>query len=143
MCGGAFGIWQANPMPGAGIVNEPGSVTWTDTRLTDVDAGKAFYTAVFGYTYEPVEGAPDDYSIFQVDGQGAGGIGGMMGSPEGVPAHWLTYFSVIDAVGAIAETTARGGQLLIPAEDTPFGRIGVVRDPFGAPFGIHHAPPAS
>lgn len=140
-CGAAFGIWQAAGMIGAEIVNEPGSLVWTDVRLPDPAAGKAFYASVFGYTYEPVPGAPEDYSTLQVGGEVAGGIGGMMGGPADVPAHWLAYFSVADTDAAAAATQAGGGSVVMPPEDTPFGRIGILVDPFGAVFGVHQPPP--
>jgi predicted enzyme related to lactoylglutathione lyase len=141
-CGGAFGVWQSAGMIGAEIVNEPGSMTWTDVRLTDVEAGKAFYSAVFGYTYQPVPGAPDDYGTIHVGGDPVGGLGGMMGAPEGTPSHWVTYFSVADVDTAVAAAEAGGATVLMPAEDTPFGRMSILTDPFGATFALHMAPNA-
>ena len=138
--GGAFGVWQAAGMIGAEIANEPGSLTWTDARLPDPAAGKDFYSAVFGYTYEPVPGAPDDYSTFHVDGAVAGGMGGMMGGPPGVPAHWLAYFSVADVDGAVAAVEQGGGSVAMQPVDTPFGRMRIVTDPFGATFALHGEP---
>lgn len=134
--GGAFGIWQAAPMIGIGIYNEPGSLVWEDARLVDPAAGKQFYTAVFGYTYQPVEGAPDDYETFSVNGEVAGGMGGMVGA-SGAPSHWLPYFSVPDVDAAVAATEGGGGTVVMAAENTPFGRMGVLTDPFGATFALH------
>jgi uncharacterized protein len=53
-----------------------------------------------------------------------------MSAPEGAPSHWLPYFQVAQADTAIA--AVRGGSVVQQAEDTPFGRIGIVADPFGA-----------
>jgi predicted enzyme related to lactoylglutathione lyase len=141
--GRVFGVWQSLGMIGAEIVNEPGSLTWTDARLPDPAAGKAFYAAVFGYGFEPVPGTPADYSTFQVNGEVAGGMGGMMGGPSGVPAHWLSYFSVADVDAAIAAAEGAGGAVVMPAEDTPFGRMGILVDPFGATFAVHMPPAAA
>lgn len=138
--GAAFGIWQAAGMIGTEIVNEPGSLTWTDARLTDAEAGKAFYSAVFGYTYQPIPGAPDDYGTFHTGGDPLGGMGGMMGGPDGTPAHWLAYFSVADADAAIAAAEQGGGTVVMPAEGTPFGRMAVLTDPFGATFAVIKTP---
>jgi uncharacterized protein len=142
--GGAFGIWQAGGMVGFEIANEPGGVSWTDARLTDSDAGRAFYTAVFGYSYDALEGA-GDYGTIAVEGvEGpVGGLGGMMGAPEGTPSHWLAYFSVADVDAAAELIEAGGGSVVRPAEDTPFGRIGMYADPTGVVFGLTSvAPPA-
>ncbi len=134
--GGVFGIWQPAGMNGIGVYNEAGGLTWEDARLADPGAGKQFYTAVFGYSYQPVPGAPDDYSTFHAGGDALGGMGGMMGGPEGTPSHWLAYFAVPDADAAVAAVEQRGGAVLMPAETTPYGRMAVVTDPFGASFAV-------
>ena len=73
--GAAFGVWQAGGTIGAEIYNEPGGLTWEDARLTDPESARAFYTAVFGYHYQPVPGAPDDYRTFHLGEGPLGGIG--------------------------------------------------------------------
>lgn len=132
--GGVFGIWQANGMIGTEVVNEPGGLVWEDARLTDTAAGKRFYADVFGFTYEPVPGAPDDYGTFHAGGDPLGGMGGMMGAPDGTPSHWVAYFAVADADAVVAAVEAGGGAVLMPAQDTPYGRMASVADPFGAGF---------
>lgn len=140
--GAVFGVWQALGMIGAGVHSEPGGIAWEDARLTDVEAGRAFYSAVFGWRYEPIPGIDlADYGTFGPDQRPYGGLGGMMGAPEGTPSHWLIYFGTADADAAIAKAQELGGQVLRPAEDTPFGRMAVVTDPFGAPFAVHQALP--
>lgn len=63
-----------------------------------------------------------------------------MGAPDGAPAHWLAYFSVADADAAVAAAEQGGGVVVLPAEDTPFGRMAVLRDPFGATFAVIRTP---
>lgn len=135
--GGAFGVWQAAGQHGIEIYNEPGSLVWTDARLPDPEVGKSFYAAVFGFTYQPVPGTPDDYSTFHVNGEIAGGMGGMMGAAEGTPGHWVAYFVVADVDAAVAAAESGGGGCVQPAEDTPFGRMASLVDPFGAAFSVH------
>ncbi|GAA2541025.1 VOC family protein [Pseudonocardia hydrocarbonoxydans] len=141
--GAAFGIWQQAGMIGAEVYNEPGSLIWEDARLTDAAAGQAFYAAVFGHTFGAVPGAPDDYVTFAVDGEVVGGMGGMMGAPEGTPSHWLPYFMVSDVDAALAAVGSGGGTVLMEATDTPFGRMGIATDPFGATFALHGGMPAA
>ena len=135
--GAAFGIWQSAGMNGFQIANEAGSVTWTDARVSDLEAGKAFYSAVFDYTYEVVDDAPGGYLTCRVGGRD---VGGMVATPDGVASHWLTYFSVADVDAAVAVADKAGATVLLPAEDTDFGRIGILTDPFGAAFALHQAP---
>jgi predicted enzyme related to lactoylglutathione lyase len=142
--GGVFGVWQQTGMIGTAVLDEPGAFTWDDARLHDVEAGKRFYADVFGFRYAPLgpeAGETGDYEVFSVgDGRPAGGIGGMMGAPAGTPSHWLAYFTVADVDASFDAVGDGGGSVLMAPEDTPFGRIGVVRDPFGATFGLHGAP---
>jgi predicted enzyme related to lactoylglutathione lyase len=137
--GGAFGLWQGKQAVGIEHYNEPGGLIWEDCQLTDPAAGRRFYSAVFGYEYQDVPGAPGEYQGFLVNGTMAGGIGPLMGGPEGTPSHWLAYFSVADADAAVAAARDGGGGVVMEPENTPFGRIGVLSDPFGAVFGIHQA----
>jgi hypothetical protein len=134
--GAAFGIWQAGGTIGSEVYNEPGGLTWEDARLTDVQAGRTFYAAVFGYRYQTLEGAPGDYTTFTLGGDPLGGIGDMMGAPAGTPSHWLAYFAVADVDAACAAATTGGGTLLGPPMDTEFGRMAFLTDPDGAPFAL-------
>jgi uncharacterized protein len=56
--------------------------------------------------------------------------------PEGVPSNWQVYFGVENVDAAVGKAQALGGQLLQPAEDTPFGRMATLADPTGAVFRI-------
>jgi predicted enzyme related to lactoylglutathione lyase len=143
--GAVFGVWQAGQHIGAGIVNEPGGMTWEDLRSTDPERAHAFYRSVFGYRIDPLEMAGPDYGLFALPAEEAplGGMGGMMGAPEGTPSHWLVYFAVADADAAGAAAEAHGGSVLAPAFDTPFGRMSALTDPAGAVFWIAQTDPAN
>ena len=134
--GAAFGVWQAKDFVGAERVNEPGAMVWNQAMSHDPQRAREFYTAVFGYEYTPMDGA--DFHTINGAGPGntIGGVGGMEGFPDEVPAHWDTYFMVADADQAIATATANGGSVQVPAFDTPFGRMGAITDPQGATFWV-------
>lgn len=136
--GAAFGLWQAGTMIGAGMVNEPGGLTWEDLRASDPDASRAFYGALFGYDYDRIEMAGPDYTTFRLPSEQAplGGMGGMMDSPEGTRSHWLVYFGVADTDAAVAAAQAAGGSVVSPAKDTQFGRMAWLADPDGAVFTV-------
>lgn len=140
--GAVFGVWQADTMIGFEIVGEPGGWAWCDLRSSDPDSARAFYAEVFDFTYQPMDMAGPDYTTFWLGDETIGGIGGMMGAPDGTPSHWLLYFAVSDADAAVAAATANGGQSLAPAFDTPFGRMGPILDPFGAPLWLVQLPGA-
>jgi predicted enzyme related to lactoylglutathione lyase len=135
--GAVFGVWQAGTHIGAGIVNEPGGMTWEDLRSPDPDTARVFYTAVFGYQTVPFPEAGPDYTTFALPGDDAplGGMGGMMGA-DGQPAHWLVYFSVADAGAAVAAAERSGGSVPMRDFDTPFGRMAGLADPAGSVFWV-------
>ena len=54
--------------------------------------------------------------------------------PDGVPAHWSVYFKVADTDAALARIGELGGNTVVPAEDTPYGRLATAVDPTGAIF---------
>lgn len=138
--GATFGLWQAGTFVGTQVVGEPGGLAWEDLRSTDPAAAQAFYGALFGYGFSPVEMAGADYATFGPDGDPApyGGMGGLMGGDG--PSHWLVYFAVASADDACAAAAAHGGSVQAPPFDTPFGRMAAVVDPHGAAFWVHEAP---
>jgi len=142
--GGVFGVWQQTGMIGSELVDEPGAFAWDEAALHDVEAGKRFYADVFGFRYFPLgpEAGEEmaDYSVFAAPGgpddRPAGGIGGLTHHPSGTPSHWLAYFAAADTDAAVAAAGDGDGRVLRSPEDTPWGRIAVVADPFGAAFGL-------
>jgi predicted enzyme related to lactoylglutathione lyase len=87
-----------------------------------------------------MEGSPPgfDYWTFQINGQPAAGINAMTDPPfqAEVPSHWTTYFCVDNTDSTVDAAVKRGATLLMPASDTPFGRMAMVADPWGAPFAV-------
>ena len=140
--GAVFGVWQANAMVGFEVVGAPGGFAWCDLRSSDPAGAQDFYAAVFGYAHQPMEMAGPDYGTFSLsaDQPPLGGIGGMMGAPEGVPSHWLLYFAVADADASVTTASTAGGQSLAEPFDSPFGRMGPLMDPDGAPFWVVQLP---
>ncbi len=134
--GAVFTVWQAGEHAGWGIFAEQGSPCWFDLRSSDPDAARAFYAAVFGWEYQPLEMAGPDYATFSMAGGGPlGGIGGMMGIP-GHESHWLVYLTVPNVDEAVEYVGRAGGTVMMPGFDTPFGRMAAIVDPQGAPLWI-------
>lgn len=136
-CGAAFGLWQPGRHQGAGRVDELGAMCWREVAVRDAAAARGFYTALFGLEARPL-GAPGMvYETLHCGDQTVGGIMQMDEHwPADVPAHWMTYFAVEDADAAAGRVTAGGGKVCVPPFDTPYGRIAVVNDPWGATFSI-------
>ncbi|NJN82064.1 MAG: VOC family protein [Caldilineaceae bacterium] len=130
--GAVFGLWQANQHIGMGIEAEAGAMSWSEVNTRDSAAALAFYTALFNLSSEKLEDR--DYFILQRGGEHVCGILQMDENWEGIPPHWMGYFGVDDTDAAVERATAAGGSLRVPAFDTPYGRIAVLGDPFGAVF---------
>jgi predicted enzyme related to lactoylglutathione lyase len=132
--GGAVGLWQPGRHIGAELVNEPGTVVWNQLHTRDKDGAAAFYGAVFGWTLEEFGGVP-------VFGLGERRIAGMMdvppGTPDEVPAYWITIFAVADCDASVAKASELGGTVVSPPSDIEgIGRFALLTDPQGVYFGI-------
>jgi predicted enzyme related to lactoylglutathione lyase len=142
--GAVFSVWQAGTHPGAEVVNEPGTWSWSELVTTDVDAAKGFYGDVFGWTANTAGPGPTgDYTEWQVGGRS---VGGMMQKPPMMPAevppHWAVYFAVTDTDAAAARVKELGGTVIMPPMDIEPGRFATVADPFGAVFNVIALKPA-
>lgn len=136
--GAAFGLWQRGTFAGFDTSGRPGTAVWFDSMSTDFDADADFYRTVFGWqnTAEPM--AEGMRYITNAPGEAA--RAGLMDAagmlPDGVPSYWQASFAVEDTDAAVAAVTERGGSVLMPAADSPYGRFAVVADPQGAAFGV-------
>lgn len=136
--GAVFGVWQPGAHKGAGLVNEDGTLTWNELVTSDVEGSKTFYGAVFGWGSASHEGGPPGgYTEWKL---GDRTIGGMMAKPPGMPAevpsYWGVYFVVSDVDATVAKATELGGDIFLPAFDSPQGRLAGIVDPFGARFSV-------
>jgi predicted enzyme related to lactoylglutathione lyase len=135
--GAVISVWQAKLHHGAGIVNEPGTLTWNELVTTDTDAAAAFYAEVFGWgavTHGEGVGA---YTEFQLADRS---IAGMMLKPAEMPAevppYWGVYFAVADTDATAARVTELGGTIMMPPRDMEAGRFAIAVDPTGAMFSV-------
>ncbi|MGB6245091.1 MULTISPECIES: VOC family protein [Gordonia] len=147
--GGVFGIWQKGTHPGFVERGEVGTPYWFDEMSMDYEKSTAFYPEVFPWELDEIGGGdegPARYSQVMVgtgaDREGTAGImdaAGMMG--EGHPSFWQVYITVADVDATLAQVTELGGEILMPGEDTPYGRLASFKDPLGAAICIATPPP--
>lgn len=140
--GARAAIWEKKQHFGAAVVNEAGSVCWTELATRDVARMRKFYPAVFGWVpqVKPMPGA-GEYTEWGVAGesQSFGGMMQMDASWGDMPPSWTTYFRVDDCDATAARVTAAGGKMIMGPFDAPgVGRLGVAMDPTGAGFSIIH-----
>lgn len=133
--GAAVCLWQAENHIGAEVVDEHGTLTWTECQTSDIGIAAKFYNEVFGWDTDEMEMGPEgSYTIFLL---GTDGIAGGMNAPmEGVPPHWSAIFAVDDADACVETARSSGGAIIVEPFDIPFGRQAVIADPQGAVFSV-------
>jgi predicted enzyme related to lactoylglutathione lyase len=142
--GATFGIWQPGSFVGAEVVNEANALVWNEINTRDVEAAKAFYAKVFGWSYDEREFETGSYVSLKSGEDTVGGMIDITGRvPDEVPNHWLAYFAVEDADATIEKASGSGGEAVFGPEDIgEVGRIAVLKDPFGAVFAVIKPDPA-
>jgi uncharacterized protein len=121
-----------------------GVTSWIDIEHRDIEAAKAFYGGLFGWTY--TDATPPDasfrYAVAKLHGLDVAGIRGPADAGDGAegPEAWTTYVAVTDAGAAAARIEAAGGHVLVgPSDAGEWGRSAVCVDPSGVPFGLWQA----
>ena len=137
---GGTAAWSQSSRP-AVTVAPSGAFVWHDLVTQDPDAARAFYGALFGWTFEEGKGVDPGYIIIKHDGRQIGGI--VRPRSEGIAAQWLTYVVVKDVDKAAAAVKTGGGTVFRgPLDARKDLRVAVVTDPQGAPLGIANRGPA-
>jgi len=116
-----------------------GTPCWVDYGASDLQAAKAFYTDLFGWSY--TEGNEEDYGGYinaLTDDRMVAGLGPQMGDAN--PPSWTTYFATDDSAAAVARIKDAGGMVVVePMEIAPYGTMTIALDPQGNSFGLWQA----
>jgi len=120
-----------------------GTPNWVDLQTSDQAAAKAFYSGLFGWTYDD-QSTPDGqvYSMAVLRGHQVAAIAPQ--PPElaaaGAPPMWNTYLAVDSADEATARAEAAGGTVaMAPFDVMDAGRMSFVLDPSGAAVALWQA----
>jgi predicted enzyme related to lactoylglutathione lyase len=121
----------------------PGTFCWVECGTSDGEAGKKFYTELFGwdFTDNPI-GPGMVYTMLKQDGKDVGALYQLMPDmkAQGVPPHWMSYISVTSADETAAKAKEAGGTVVKEAFDVfTVGRMAVIQDPTGAVFALWQA----
>ncbi|MFI2378657.1 VOC family protein [Streptomyces sp. NPDC018964] len=142
--GGQFAVWQPGESKGVDLVDQPGSLSWTELYTSDAAAAKEFYGGVLGWRFSDMEmpGGEGTYTLITPAGLPEERMhGGLMEVGEedlalaGGRPYWHPVFHVTDCDAAVAEVTANGGSVRTgPVDAEGVGRLAVCLDPFDADF---------
>ena len=117
----------------------PAPVSWFEIHSSDPERAKAFYSAVFGWTYDD---SMPGYTMVDL-GDGAPIGGGVVGTNGEYPDHALFMVQVPDVAAALAACVDHGGSMITEVQSAPTGlTYGYAANPDGSVFGVW-CPPAS
>ncbi len=120
--------------------NVQGDLIWYELMTPDVEAARAFYRTVVGWTIGAASDMPGmDYRLLHWDGAAAGGMMALDAdaTAQGARPLWAAYVAVDDVDASAQAVREAGGHVFVPPTDIPgTGRFAMVADPQGAPFYI-------
>ena len=114
------------------MVNSHGHFAWYELTTTDVEAAKAFYTEVMGWSAQDLSVPGRPYVLFFA---GKAVVSGLMELPEGARTTgekpcWVGYVRVDDVDAAADRIRRLGGAVHVPPTDIPdICRFSVFADP--------------
>jgi predicted enzyme related to lactoylglutathione lyase len=116
----------------------PGTFCWPELATIDQKAAGAFYRGLFGWDVDtqPI-GPTETYTMFKLRGREAGAARTIRPEEKGVPPHWGSYISVVNADETVTRAKALGAKVFAPPFDVmDAGRMAVLQDPTGAVFNV-------
>ncbi|MFD8867603.1 VOC family protein [Streptomyces sp. NPDC059590] len=113
----------------------PGAPNWLDLGTPDTDAAGAFYTSLFGWTWESAGPEAGGYGFFKKDRRTVAAVGPL--HEEGARPAWTPYFRTTDAEATAAVVAEAGGAVrAAPFDVFDEGRMAQFTDPGGARFAV-------
>jgi len=136
--GAIFAILDSSSGDPADVLAVPGEWIWSSLITTDPDADAAFYQTLFDYeVYDLPANEGTKHLMLASDNYARASVNTLPANRPNVHPHWLNFVHVEDAVKMTARLVALGGRVLVePRDDRHGGKVAVVADPLGAPFGL-------
>jgi predicted enzyme related to lactoylglutathione lyase len=136
--GAVFAVLASSHSDPPDILARPGDWIWSSLITSDPDTSAAFYQTLFDYE---VFNLPSDKSaghfILSSGGYARASVNSLPADAAHVHPHWLYYVRVRNVDTTAAKVVALGGRVLVePRIDRQGGKIAVVADPLGGPFGL-------
>ena len=115
-----------------------GTPCWIDLMAVDLASARAFYSELFGWTWQVGDENTGHYSNALLRGSQVAGLGQLQ--MAGHPPVWTTYLASADAEAAVDSLVRAGGNVVAPAMDVmEFGRMAIVQDGARGTFGFWQA----
>jgi predicted enzyme related to lactoylglutathione lyase len=136
--GAVFAVLASSSGDPSDVLAAPGEWIWTSLITSDPASAAAFYQKLFDYeVFELPASKGAQHLLLASDNYARASVNTLPANKPNVHPHWLNYVRVEDAVKMTAKVIALGGRVLVePRIDRHGGKVAVVADPFGAPFGL-------
>ncbi|MGC2425370.1 MAG: VOC family protein [Nitrospirota bacterium] len=136
--GAVFAVLASSSGDPPDVLAAPGEWIWTSLITTDPDTDAAFYQKLFGYeAFELPASKGSQHLLLASDNYARASVNTLPENRPNVHPHWLNFVRVEDTVKMTAKVVALGGRVLVePHIDRQGGKVAVVADPSGAPFGL-------
>jgi predicted enzyme related to lactoylglutathione lyase len=120
------------------VLAAPGEWIWSSLITSDPDTAAAFYQTLFDYEVFDLPAAEGtQHLMLASDNYVRASVNTLPAHKPNIHPHWLNFVRVEDAVKMTAKLVALGGRVLVePRADRHGGKVAVVADPLGAPFGL-------
>jgi uncharacterized protein len=136
--GAVFAILASSSGDTPDYLAAPAEWIWSSLLSRNPGVEAAFYQEVF--SYDVFDLASDDgleHVILSSDDFARASVNAMPADSARRHAHWLNFIRVDNTDDMVAKVTALGGRVLVePHVDRHGGKVAVVADPAGAPFGL-------
>ena len=136
--GAVFAVLASSSGDPPDVLAAPGEWIWSSLITSDPDTDAAFYQTLFDYEVFDLpaeEGA--QHLILASDNHARASANTLPANKPNIHPHWLNFVRVEDAVKMTEKVVALGGRVLVePRVDRHGGKVAIVADPLGAPFGL-------
>ena len=136
--GAIFAVLASSSGDPPDVLAAPGEWIWSSLITTDPDDDAAFYQALFDYeVYELPADEGAQHFMLASDNYARASVNSLPANRPNAHSHWLNFVHVKDTVMMAEKVVALGGRVLVePRVDRHGGKVAVVADPQGAPFGL-------
>ncbi len=136
--GAVFAVLASSSGDPSDVLAAPGEWIWSSLITSDPETAAAFYQKLFDYdVFELPASEGAEHLLLACDNYARASVNTLRAKGPKAHPHWLNYIRVEDAVKMTAKVVALGGRVLVePRIDRHGGKVAVVADPLGAPFGL-------
>lgn len=129
-------LWQPRDEKGTDVDESlHGAPCWFELMTSDPASAQPFYEQLFGWKGTAFPGMEPPYITFSLGERMVAGMMAITPEMQGVPPHWMPYFTVTDADATAREAVTLGASLYVPVADAPgVGRFCGIMSPQGVRF---------